>query len=147
MPTPARTLKLVIDTNVLVSAVLSRTSAPGRVVKYSFEVAIVLCTLQILEEFREVIRRPKFAKLLSSISKETAIKVLLEQANYPIVSATVTDCRDLKDNKFLALALDGGADAIITGDQDLLVLHPWRGIDILTPADFLSRLETAGAES
>lgn len=48
-------------------------------------------------------------------------------------------CRDPKDDKFLELAIDGRADAIVTGDQDLLVLHPFRGIAVLTPAEYLER--------
>ena len=51
---------------------------------------------------------------------------------------TVTDCRDPKDNKFLALAIDAGAKTIVTGDKDLLVMHPYQGITICTPAEFLS---------
>jgi uncharacterized protein len=50
----------------------------------------------------------------------------------------VTDCLDPKDNMFLALALSGKADMIVTGDIDLLSLHPWRGIAILRPADYLA---------
>ena len=50
---------------------------------------------------------------------------------------TIVDCRDLKDNKFLELAVEAKAQCVITGDKDLLVLNPFRGIPILTPADFL----------
>lgn len=53
-------------------------------------------------------------------------------------SIRVTDCRDAKDNRYLELALAAGADAIISGDADLLVLHPWRGTRILRPADYLA---------
>ena len=53
------------------------------------------------------------------------------------VSETVADCRDPKDNMFLALAQAADAKLILTGDQDLLTLHPWRTIPILTPADYL----------
>jgi predicted nucleic acid-binding protein len=52
----------------------------------------------------------------------------------------ITDCRDPKDNKFLELAIDGNADYIITGDPDLLILHSYRGISIVTPSQFLSIL-------
>ena len=53
------------------------------------------------------------------------------------VTHTITDCRDPKDNKFLELALSASATALITGDADLLVLHPFQNISILTPADYL----------
>ena len=55
----------------------------------------------------------------------------------PLVA--VTDCRDLADNKYLELALAAKAIAIVSGDQDLLALHPWRGIAILPPAEYLAQ--------
>lgn len=54
------------------------------------------------------------------------------------VTSIITDCRDPKNNKFLELAIDGNADYIITSDPDLLILHPYLGISIVTPAQFLS---------
>ncbi len=54
------------------------------------------------------------------------------------ITETITDCRDAKDNKFLEVAVCGHADVIITGDQDLLALSPYRGITIITPRDFLT---------
>ena len=53
----------------------------------------------------------------------------------------VTDCRDPKDNKYLELALEAGADTIVSSDGDLLVLHPWRGIDIVSPSDFVAAFD------
>jgi hypothetical protein len=53
-------------------------------------------------------------------------------------SHAVTDCRDATDNKYLELALAAGADAIVSSDHDLLSLHPWQGILILRPADYLA---------
>ena len=49
----------------------------------------------------------------------------------------ITVCRDPKDNKFLELAVAGNADCLITGDKDLLILNPFRGIKIISPSDFL----------
>ncbi len=54
---------------------------------------------------------------------------------------TITACRDPKDNKFLEVAVAGRADVIVSGDKDLLVLHPLQGIAIESPRDFLARLE------
>ena len=53
----------------------------------------------------------------------------------------VSDCRDAKDNKYLELALAARATVIVSGDDDLLFLDPWRGIRVLTPAQCLTRLE------
>ncbi len=52
---------------------------------------------------------------------------------------SIDECRDPKDNMLLELALSGHADLIVTGDIDLLCLHPWRGIAILSPAAYLER--------
>jgi putative PIN family toxin of toxin-antitoxin system len=53
------------------------------------------------------------------------------------VSVSINLCRDPKDNKFLELAIEAGAACTITGDKDLLVLHPFENIPILSAADFL----------
>jgi predicted nucleic acid-binding protein len=50
----------------------------------------------------------------------------------------VTDCRDMADNKYLELAMAARADIIVSSDQDLRDLHPWRGVLILRPADYLA---------
>ena len=50
------------------------------------------------------------------------------------------DCRDAKDDKYLELALASGAEVIVSGDADLLVLHPWRGVRVLRPADYLAEV-------
>ncbi|GGC71456.1 hypothetical protein GCM10011504_56420 [Siccirubricoccus deserti] len=52
----------------------------------------------------------------------------------------MADCRDAKDNEYLELALASSAWAIVSGDADLLVLHPWRGVRILQPADYLAKV-------
>ena len=56
------------------------------------------------------------------------------------INRTVRACRDPKDDKFLEVAINGGAEWIVTGDNDLLVLHPFEGVDIVSPADYLARL-------
>lgn len=56
------------------------------------------------------------------------------------ITENIAACRDPKDDKFLELAVSGGATYLVTGDSDLLVLHPFRGISILTPTNFLDRL-------
>lgn len=53
-------------------------------------------------------------------------------------SVVVQDCRDAKDNKYLELALAAGARFLVSSDQDLLVLDPWRGVRIVTPAKFIA---------
>lgn len=63
---------------------------------------------------------------------------LLKETELIEITTSVTACRDVKDNKFLELAVSGKADYIVSGDEDLLVLNPFRGIPILTPRNFLN---------
>lgn len=64
--------------------------------------------------------------------------LVAQMAEQPI-RKRIRACRDPKDDKFLELAVSGNADVIVTGDKDLLALHPFRGIAILTPLDFASQ--------
>lgn len=66
--------------------------------------------------------------------------VIIHNADLVEVDVTITDCRDPKDNKFLALAVSGQATHLVTGDQDLLILHPYRSTSILTPRQFLAEI-------
>lgn len=63
---------------------------------------------------------------------------LLKEAELFDTTETISECRDPKDNKFLELAFSGKADCIISGDDDLLVMNPFREIPIITPSEFLS---------
>ncbi len=63
---------------------------------------------------------------------------LLKEAELVEITEVVTDCRDVEDNKFLELAVSGKADCIVSGDEDLLLLSPFRGISILTPGEYLN---------
>lgn len=81
--------------------------------------------------------RPKFDKYISRESRQQFLvdyqNAVLRVDNTP----TITDCRDAKDNKFLEVAVSANALYLISGDDELLVLHPYGDIQILTPADFL----------
>jgi uncharacterized protein len=87
-----------------------------------------------------VLHRPKFARYLTPLEADLFINQFSLKATSIVVASSLTDCRDQKDNKFLELAVDGQAACIITGDQDLLVLHPYRHIAVLNPAEFLDWL-------
>ena len=92
-----------------------------------------------LLELNEVIARKKFDKYISEEKRKEFLAALVKQAELLEVTEEITDCRDPKDNKFLELAVSGEADCIISGDGDLLVLHPFRGISILQSGDFLEQ--------
>jgi uncharacterized protein len=92
----------------------------------------------VLLELAEVLSRKKLNKYLLEEERMRFLVALLKEAELVEIGEVVTDCRDVKDNKFLELAVSGKADYIVSGDEDLLVLNPFRGIPILTPREFLS---------
>lgn len=127
----------VIDTNTLVSAFIFRYSIPRKAFERAVRKGNVFASLETYNEFTELLR-PKFDKHISSEEKLLALKEFRELPIFSEISETITECRDPKDNKFLELAVAANASCIITGDKDLLVMHPFREIPILTPADFLN---------
>jgi putative PIN family toxin of toxin-antitoxin system len=130
---------IVVDTNVLVSRLLNPLSTPGRAVAKAVAVDRVLISDATLMELRLVLRRPKFIPYIPSGSAESFLEQLISIAIHIEILSPIRACRDPKDDKFLELAVHGRADLIITGDSDLLALNPFRGIAILTPAEYLAR--------
>ena len=133
-------MRIVPDTNLFLSSLFSSSSPPAEVLKLCVTRFVGLRSGETLTELTDKLASPKFVSRFPEENLravERICAVLFERIE---VTTTVTDCRDGKDDKFLALAIDGRADVIVTGDQDLLVLHPWRGIPILSPRDFLDTL-------
>ena len=94
----------------------------------------------MLAELRGVPTRPKLRRAgVSDQQVEDFIAGLLDDADLVVPDMRVRVCRDPKDDMVLEAALAGGAEVIVTGDRDLLVPHPWRGVAILTPTDFTTR--------
>jgi putative PIN family toxin of toxin-antitoxin system len=129
-------LRFVFDTNTIVSALLLPESKPQQALDRALDRGKILISMPALLELNEVIARKKFDKYLSEEKRKEFLAALVKQAELLEVSEEITDCRDAKDNKFLELAVCGAADCIISGDSDLLVLHPFRGISIVQPGDF-----------
>jgi len=97
-----------------------------------------------LGELAGVLARPKLVRLLDP---ELRSELLWQLDNLGVSfepTERVTDCRDAKDDKYLELALASGAGAIVSSDADLLVLHPWRSVRILRPAEYLAEAEGRG---
>ena len=131
-------LRAVLDTNVVVSAMLSRDSVPGRVFVYLARRGGLIISEGTKSELINVILRPDFDRYLQEEERVEFFVSLEQQAQLVDVTHSITACRDPEDDKFLELALSGRATHIITGDQDLLDLHPFHGIPILTPGAFLA---------
>jgi hypothetical protein len=101
---------------------------------------VLLTSEAIMTELRQVPGRAKFDRYLNLSQRHEFVERYSEIARWIVPDATVQDCRDAKDNRFLELALSGRADVIVSGDEDLLALNPWRGVSIVTPAVYLDSM-------
>jgi len=131
-------LRTVIDSGVVVSAVLLPRSVPRQAFDLAATRGRLLVSDKTIAELDDVLRRPKFDKYVSEARRLEFLSALVQEAEVIDVVDVVTHCRDPKDNKFLELALSGKGTHIVTGDSDLLVLHPYRGITIVSPQSFLA---------
>lgn len=129
--------RIIADTNVVVSRLLLPASVPGKAVRKAVSEASLLVSEATLEELAEVLSREKFDAYVSIKERQEFLLLLVRIAEIVPIMHSIRACRDPRDDKFLELAVSGEADIIITGDTDLLGLHPFRGISILTPADYL----------
>ena len=131
--------RLVLDTNVLISGALSITSTPARALEMAISTGDLLASMATLRELTEKLLSPKFDAYVSRDRREALLLRLSPLVQIVTILQTFHVSRDPKDDKFLDVAVNGCADVIVTGDGDLLALHPFRGIAILTPAAYLER--------
>lgn len=132
-------MRLVVDTNVFVSAVLKAHSLPFLVVRWIDQHGGFLKSTATEHELFGVLQRPHLAGVTTPFFR-AGIDRLLAAAELVGITERIIACRDSKDDKFLELAVCGRADAIVSGDRDLLALDPFRQIPIVTPAAFLRRI-------
>ncbi len=132
--------RCVFDTNVLVSALLFDESTPARAFFAALRQGEVLVSADTTSELSEVLGRKKFRRYVTEAERERFLRSLLREARLVEIREKIQACRDPKDDKFLELAANGDADCIVSGDDDLLTLGPFRGIHILTPSAFLNAL-------
>ncbi len=130
----------VFDSNVIVSAVLFFQGKPAQAVDAALDAGVILVSDEIVRELNDVLSREKFEHYASEEDRARFLQSLLEEAKLIEIVERIQECRDPKDNKYLEAAVSGGAACIVSGDEDLLVLHPFRGILILRPSEFLDRL-------
>ncbi len=129
----------VIDTNNLISASLIPTSTSRKALEKAMTLGKIAIAPNTLDELLDVIFRKKLDKYFSDNNERLVIVNILE-ANAVFFSPEISidECKDKKDNKFLELAIAAQASCIITGDNDLLVLHSFRNIPILNAFDFIN---------
>jgi uncharacterized protein len=135
--------RIVADTNVLISFALNPRGGAGQAVVHILRHHELCGTPETVAEFFSVLFSAKIARFVSFEACEQVAAFLLPFVNLRRVELAVAACRDPKDDKFLEAAVAAKAECIVTGDADLLVLHPFRGVGIFSPADFLSREKQA----
>lgn len=137
-------MRAVVDTNVLVRALIMPHGTVGPVLLRLRQGDYTLLYAQsLLEELVDVLNRPRIRHKykLTEEDIQTVVRLILLRGEAVTLERRITACRDPKDDKFLEVAVAGKADVIVSGDEDLLVLHPFTGIPILPPGDFLRMLD------
>jgi putative PIN family toxin of toxin-antitoxin system len=137
-------MRVVVDTNVLVRAVIMPHGTVGPVLlRLRHGDYTLLYAQSLLEELLDVLNRPRirYKYGLTEEDIETVVGLILLCGEAVGLEQRISACRDPKDEKFLEVAVAGKADVIVSGDEDLLALHPFAGIPILPPVDFLRMLD------
>jgi uncharacterized protein len=129
-------MRFVVDTNVLVSAILKDQSLPALAVHVIEQRGVLLKSTATERQLFEVLERPYFVSLITPAALAW-LKKLLAGAEAVTIIERIVACRDPTDDKFLELAVSGHADVIVSGDTDLLTLNPFRDIPIVPPAVFV----------
>lgn len=134
-------MRIVLDTNVLISAILKANSIPAAAVRQACSVHVLLTSVAVQQELHRILCKPYFQRF---VSEEVLRKIdtMFAASELVIVTESIKACRDPMDDKFLELAVTGKADIIISGDKDLLSMTSYEGTRIITPAEFLITLHS-----
>jgi putative PIN family toxin of toxin-antitoxin system len=135
--------RVILDTNVLISAALSPLGKPFACLSWVLDNATLLASRELLDELDTRLARPKFRKYVDEARRRAFAADLAAGSVQVDVRGVIRWCRDPDDDKLLEIAVAGNADCLVTGDQDLLILHPFQGVPIITPAAFLEAVEAA----
>lgn len=132
--------RFVVDTNVLISAALKPSGAPRAVVDEIRRAnGVLLFSDETFSELEGRFRLPKFDAYVGRDARSVFLAQLEAVSEWVAIVGAKLGCRDPGDDKVLETALLGHADCLVSGDRDLLVMSPFQGIPILTPADALRR--------
>jgi putative PIN family toxin of toxin-antitoxin system len=129
-------MRLVIDTNIFISAALKQGSLPNIALYQASQSSMLLKSAVTEAQLFEVMARPYLVPLIVPAMRDWLTQIMAA-AELVTITERLAACRDPTDDKFLELAVNGRADLILTGDKDLLVLNPFRDILIVGPATFV----------
>jgi putative PIN family toxin of toxin-antitoxin system len=132
-------MRIVIDTNVIASAVFYG-GKPYLLLRYVMEDCVeVVASKEIVDEYEEIILR--LQQKYPAITTKIPLHDILTKLEIIRVSSDIHVSRDPDDDKFISCAMDGKCLYIVSGDSDLLSIGKYEGIEILTVADFLDRMK------
>ena len=133
-----RVERVVVDTNVLISAVLNPSGVPRAVVEAVGSAnGTLLFSRETFDELQIRLLRPRFDRYANQEDRALYLAWLETISGWVSIRGAALGCRDPNDDKLLETALMGEADCLVTGDSDLLVMSPFRYMPILRPVDFL----------
>jgi putative PIN family toxin of toxin-antitoxin system len=132
--------RFVLDTNVIVSALAFARSKPRKAFDLAADCGMILISDETWLELYRTLRKPRLAAYFTRAEQDAFMTMLADRAVWIRVTERLAMCRDPRDDKFLELALSGGASHLLTGDRDLLVLDPVRSTRILSPAALVNEL-------
>ncbi len=125
---------------MLISAALIASGKPFAVLRQILDTGVLIFSNETFEEIATRLMRPKFDCYVSAATRQAFLADLAAAAEWTAITSTVHVCRDPEDDKILETAITGRANCLVTGDADLLELHPFRGVAIVTPQGFLETL-------
>lgn len=127
----------VVDTNVVVSGLFFPKTLPSKSLSIGLIQYKLAISQKVHKEYMDVLTRKKFDKYITLEQRMSLLDRLLLRSETFLTEEEIIICRDPKDDMFLELAVSANAACIVSGDPHLLELHPFRGIPILKPSDFL----------
>ena len=133
--------RVVLDTSTLIGAVLRPQSVPRQAFLAALASAELCASPATPAELEQVLMRDKFDRYLDRETRGDFLVLYRSHIRmFPVAEADETallqPCRDVRDNKFLALALYCAADVLVSSDDDLLTLNSYQGIPVLTPKEY-----------
>ncbi len=136
-------MRAVVDTNILVRAVIKPQGSVGPVLqRLRRREYTLLISRATLDELVEVLYRPRLRTKyqLSDRVLRATLRLIVLRSELIRPDRHITICRDPRDDKFLEVAVGGHVQVIVSGDEDLLTLNPFEHIPIVTPVRFLAML-------
>lgn len=134
--------RIICDTNILISYMLKPSAGISQMVDTALGTGSLLLSQDTFDELKNVTLRFAQRGFINGRESSEFLGSIVEVAQWVKILEHVKACRDPKDDKFLELAINGQAEYLITGDKDLLVLHPFRETKILSSKDFIDTFLT-----